>query len=322
METPAIYPLIILTVGERQKAERVDSYIAGNHKNYSRSKIKALSTDNRLLVNGNPVKVSYQIKPNDVISILTPYSTQGDKLGPQNIPVEVLFEDEHIMVINKKAGIAVHPGLGDYNNTLLNALNYHINIGMDELYHQQIKVVHRLDKSTSGAIVFAKTQLALEQLTEQFTRHTIERTYFAIVCGVPKQTKGTINSFMGRHPLNEKMIMVAPDKSFGKQAITHYEVMEQYGKNASLIKCQLETGRTHQIRIHMQSIGHALINDTRYPDQTSLLTKEITGSCFEILPHQALHAQTVGFEHPVNKQHLHYECPFPDSFLNLIRFLT
>lgn len=320
---PALYPHIILTVGDRQKAERIDSYIAGNHKNYSRSKIKTLSSAKRLLVNGIPVKVSYQVKPNDVIAILSPYSSQGGTLNPQNIPVDILFEDDHIVVLNKNTGIAVHPGLGDYNNTLLNALNYHINNnGQEEFSNHQIKVVHRLDKHTSGAIVFAKTQPALEHLTEQFTQHTIERTYFALVCGVPKELQGVIDTHMGRHPLNERLIMVAPDQSFGKRAITHFTVTEQYGAMASLVKCRLETGRTHQIRIHMQHIGHALINDQRYPDQHNLLSKELTDACFKISLHQSLHAQTLGFDHPASGERLHFETPFPETFVKLKRFLT
>jgi 23S rRNA pseudouridine1911/1915/1917 synthase len=321
LTTPALFPLILLVVGDKQKANRIDAYIAGNHKNYTRSKLKALSEAGRLLVNGSPVKASYMVKPNDAISILTPYATQADKLAPQKIPIEILFEDNHLIVINKKAGIAVHPGLGDYNNTLMNALNYHINTDNENGIKQQILVVHRLDKHTSGAIVFAKTQEALEHLSMQFVNHSITRTYFALVCGILKNKTGSIETFIGRHPENEKQIMVSKDQVFGKRALTHYTVVEEFKDVASLVKCQLETGRTHQIRIHMQHLGHALINDPRYPDGLNLLSKKLAKSCLEVMPHQALHAQCLGFEHPITKEKLFFECIFPDNYLNLMEML-
>jgi 23S rRNA pseudouridine1911/1915/1917 synthase len=323
LSAPPLYPLVLFVVGEKQKANRVDAFLAGQNKNYTRSKLKALCDAGRMLVNDIPVKASYVVKPNDIISILTPYSTQGDKLAPQNIPIEVLFEDEHLIVINKKAGIAVHPGLGDYNNTLLNALNYHINKGKEPTAPAAtILVVHRLDKHTSGAIVFAKTQRALEKLSQQFIEHSIERTYFALVCGVPKNLEGILNSFMGRHPENEKQIMVSKDGLFGKQAITHYSVIKQYNSQASLVRCRLETGRTHQIRIHMQDMGHALINDTRYPDLVQALDEKVAATCFQILPHQALHAQSLGFNHPETGMALFFECHFPENYLKVLDLLS
>lgn len=317
---PTLYPRILLTVGERQKPDRLDAYIAGNHKNYTRSRIKALCQENLLLVNGLPAKASYQVKPHDSIAILSPYATQEDPLAPENIPVKVLYEDEHIIVVDKVAGMAVHPGLGDYKNTLVNALNFYIN--KDSNTSEQIKVAHRLDKHTSGALVFARSQNALEGLINQFTEHSIERTYYAVVAGVPEVRSGNLRNFMGRHPANEKLICISGDQSFGKEAITHYKVIETFGNQASMVECQLETGRTHQIRIHMQHLGHSLIHDKRYPDQKNLVSPEVLKECFEIMPYQALHAHILGFKHPVSNALLRFESAFPEPFQKLTRFLT
>lgn len=317
---PTLYPRILLTVGERQKPDRLDAYIAGNHKNYTRSRIKALCQENLLLVNGQPAKASYQVKPHDSIAILSPYATQEDPLAPENIPVKVLYEDEHIIVVDKVAGMAVHPGLGDYKNTLVNALNFYIN--KDSNTSEQIKVAHRLDKHTSGALVFARSQNALEGLINQFTEHSIERTYYAIVAGVPEVRSGTLRNLMGRHPANEKLICISGDQSFGKEAITHYKMIETFGNQASMVECRLETGRTHQIRIHMQHLGHSLIHDKRYPDQKNLVSPEVLKGCFEIMPYQALHAHILGFKHPVSNALLRFESAFPEPFQKLTRFLT
>jgi 23S rRNA pseudouridine1911/1915/1917 synthase len=318
---PALYPLLLFVVGEKQKACRIDAFLAGQHKNYSRSKLKSLCDAGRLLVNNHAVKASYIVKPNDSIALLTPYANQGDKLAPKNIPIEILFEDEHLIVVNKSAGIAVHPGLGDYNNTLVNALNFHLNTNSNGAENKQILVVHRLDKHTSGAIVFAKTQKALEHLSQQFANHSTERIYFALVCGIPVQKKGRIETYMGRHPNNEKDIRVSEDKKFGKNAITNFEVVQEFRQQAALVKCTLETGRTHQIRIHMQYLGHALINDNRYPDLVGNLSDGLKEACFQIQPFQALHAQCLGFQHPETQEALFFECHFPTPYLKLLAFL-
>lgn len=321
MLQPALYPLLLFKVGEKQKAARIDAFIAGQHKNYSRSKLKALCDAGRLLVNNQVVKASYIVKPNDSIALLTPYATQGDKLAPQNIPIEILFEDEHLIVVNKAAGMAVHPGLGDYNNTLVNALNFHLNKNFTGSGNRQILVAHRLDKHTSGAIVFAKTQKALEHLSQQFVNHSIERIYYALVCGIPSLKEGRIETFMGRNPNNEKDIGVSEDKIFGKNAITNYKVKEEFAGKAALVQCMLETGRTHQIRIHMHYLGHALINDQRYPNQAGRISEQLKEACFKIQPYQALHAQCLGFKHPETGAQLFFDCHFPAPYIKLLEYL-
>jgi 23S rRNA pseudouridine1911/1915/1917 synthase len=249
-----------------------------------------------------------------------PYADYGQAPKAQDLNLEVLFEDEQIIVINKAAGIAVHPGLGEYQNTLLNGLLYHFESkGLENTAEPFF--VQRLDKHTSGVMVIAKTLMANDFLQQQFSVHAIERSYVCQVWGNPLPEKGTLKSHIGRNPLNERLIQVSHDKSFGKSAITHYQVLQKYSHSA-LVECKLETGRTHQIRIHMQHLGHSLVGDQRYPNKAIVIPTAINERANLLMPHQALHAQTLGFINPTDKQYIRFEVKPPIAFQMLQDYLS
>ena len=305
----------LLKAQPQQSPERIDNFISNNIRNYSRSSVKKLCLESRILVNDLPVKASYMVKPDDELSILLPYSTFGEKPRAVDLQLKVLFEDENIIVIDKPPGMAVHPGLGDYNNSALNGLLHHLKNDEDS----NVFIVHRIDKHTSGVVVMAKNQAALEFLQKQFLSHSMERIYHCLVWGIVKQDSGKIESYIGRNPLNERSIEVSADRSFGKKAITNFRVLERL-RGITLVECRLETGRTHQIRIHMQSIGHALVGDQRYPAAAlpgSATDEEIT----ELMPHQALHAGVLGFISPTDGSHKRFEVPYPERFQQLLEYL-
>lgn len=275
------------------------------------------------MVNGKPIKSNYKIRPEDHIQIILPKPDHDYSLLPENIPLDIVYEDDTVLVINKPPGLVCHPGLGNYNGTLINALLYHFENLPKGKQEFRPGLVHRIDKDTSGLMVVAKTDYALIHLGKQFFDHTIQRNYKALVWGNVEQETGTIEGNIGRHSRDRLQFEVFPDGDFGKTAITHYEVLERFNY-VTLVLCQLETGRTHQIRVHMKYIGHTLFNDSRYGGDAILKGtvyakyKQFIQNCFNIMPRQALHAATLGFEHPITGEHMFFEQPLPTDFASVL----
>ena len=299
---------------------RIDKFLLDRMSNTSRNKIQVAAKSGNILVNGSKVKQNYKVKPGDEISIVLPYPVRELELIPQDIPLDIIYEDETLIVINKPADIVVHPGYGNYKDTLVNALVYHF----DQLpfrsqdYFCRPGLVHRLDKHTTGLMVIAKTEHALTHLAKQFYDRTTERRYWALVWG-DVQEDGAIVGNLGRSLKNRKLMTVFPEGDYGKHAVTHYKVLERFGL-VTLIECKLETGRTHQIRAHMKHIGHTLFHDLEYGGDsilkgtTSQKYKKFIENCFELLPGQALHAKTLGFEHPVSGEYLRFDSVLPQGY--------
>ena len=296
--------------------------------NISRNKIQNAARENFLFVNEKPVKSNYKVQPFDEIIIAFPFQKRSSNfILPEDIPLDIVFEDEHVIVLNKPAGMVVHPGIGNYSGTLVNALVHYLHRQDLPLKYSNESdrpgIVHRIDKDTTGLMIVAKTELAMDQLAEQFFQHTIEREYLALVWGSPEEKSGTISGLIGRHPTARLQMAVVEDEEVGKYAVTHYEVEEDF-YYVSLVRCRLETGRTHQIRVHMKSLGHPLFNDWRYNgDRIWKGTiyskyKQFVENCFEIMPRQALHARVLGFKHPVSGEHVRFEQPLPEDFQQVI----
>jgi len=295
---------------------RIDKYVTARIENASRNKVQVAAKAGNILVNDQPVKSNYKVKPGDVISIVMAYPPREIELIPQDIPINVLYEDEDIIVINKEAGLVVHPGYGNYTGTLVNALVYRFG-NLPRQNNEEIKpgLVHRLDKNTSGIMIVAKTELAQTRLAKLFFDRKIERIYNALVWGdLPDED--TITGHIGRSLKNRKVMDVFPDGEYGKPAVTHYRVLERFGY-VTLVECKLETGRTHQIRAHFQHIGHPLFNDETYGGDrilkgtTFTKYKQFVNNCFSILPRHALHAKTLGFKHPISGKTLYFDSELP-----------
>ena len=303
-----------------QEMIRIDKFLIDRLANTSRNKIQIAAKNGNIYVNGKKVKQNYRVKPGDEIAIVLPYPIREIKLIPQNIPIEIIYEDEDCLVVNKPSNMVVHPGYGNYSGTLINALVYHI----DNLpkapkdYYGRPGLVHRIDKHTTGLLVVAKTELALSNLASQFFERTTERRYYALVWG-DLEKDGTIIGNIGRSQKNRKVMAVYPNEDHGKHAVTHFKVLERFGF-LTLIECKLETGRTHQIRVHFQSIGHPLFNDIEYggnkilKGSTSASYVKFIQNCFELLPGQALHAKTLGFKHPTSQVFIRLESNLPTQF--------
>lgn len=303
-----------------QEVIRIDKFLIDRLPNTSRNKVQVAAKNGNILANGQKVKQNYKVKPGDEISIVMPYPVREIELIPQDIPIDIVYEDDSLVVVNKAANMVVHPGYGNYTGTLVNALVYHF----DNLPHRihdyfgRPGLVHRLDKHTTGLMVVAKTELALTHLAKQFYDRTTERRYHALVWGDVSED-GTITGHLGRSLKNRKLMTVFPDGEYGKHAVTHYKVLERFGL-VTLVECKLETGRTHQIRAHMKYIGHPLFNDLEYGGDTllkgtpSAKYKKFIENCFELIPGQALHAKTLGFEHPVTGKYLRFDSELPEGF--------
>lgn len=309
-------------VSKGQQPLRVDKFLMNLIENATRSKIQKAADSGNILVNEQSVKSNYKVKPGDIIRLMLEHPPYEHLLKGENIPLDIVYEDDQLIVVNKPAGMVVHPGHGNYSGTLVNALAYHFdNLPMNS--SERPGLVHRIDKDTSGLLVVAKTELAMDYLTKQFAAKTSEREYVALVWGDVKEDKGTIQGNIDRHPVNRMQMAVYEDATVGKPAVTHYEVLERLGY-VTLINCKLETGRTHQIRVHMKYIGHTLFNDERYGGNAILKGttftkyKQFVDNCFKILPRQALHAKTLGFEHPVTKEFLRFNSEIPDEMLECI----
>jgi 23S rRNA pseudouridine1911/1915/1917 synthase len=309
-----------LVVDKGQSQLRIDKFIhnfLGN--NISRTKIQNAAEAGSISVNGLPVKSSYKIRPNDVIKLLIPRSAENYDLVAENIPLDIVYEDDTLIIVNKDPKMVVHPGLGNPRGTLINALLWHFKDLPTSSDAQRPGLVHRIDKGTSGLLVIAKTEFALAHLAKQFFNKTTHRKYIALVWGDVKENEGTIEGNIGRHSKERRQFEVFPDGDFGKPAVTHYKVIERLNY-VTLVECQLKTGRTHQIRVHMKYIGHTLFNDERYGGNRILKGtvynkyKQFIENCFEILPRQALHAATLGFVHPVTKKEMFFEAPLPKDF--------
>ncbi len=307
-----------------QKPLRIDKFLVNRIENSSRNKIQSAADADNVLVNNKPVKSNYKVKPNDVISIVMAYPPRELELIPENIPLNIVYEDEQLVIVNKKPGMVVHPSYGHFNGTLVNAMMYHLkDLPLYNTGDMRPGLVHRIDKNTSGLLVLAKTEQALNKLAKQFFDKTTERRYYALVWGTFDEKEGTITGHVGRNIKNRKVMHVFPDGEQGKHAVTHYKVLEELGY-ISLVECRLETGRTHQIRVHFQHIGHPLFNDFEYGgDQilkgtTFTKYKQFVQNCFSILPRQALHAKTLGFTHPTTGEYMRFDSEVPDDMTQVI----
>ena len=300
---------------------RIDKFLIDRIPNTSRSKIQIAAHNGNILVNKIQVKPNYKVKPKDEISIVLPYPVRQLELIPQNIPIDIIYEDDQLCLVNKSANMVVHPGYGNYDGTLVNALLYHFD-QLPELpndYFGRPGLVHRLDKHTTGVMVVAKTENTLTNLAKQFFDRTTKRKYYALVWGDVAEDVGKVDLYLGRSLKNRKLMVGYPEKEHGKHAVTHYKVVERLGY-VTLIECKLETGRTHQIRVHMKHIGHPLFNDFEYGGDkivkgTSFTKyKQFVENCFKLLPGQALHAKSLGFYHPTLKRELNFDSELPDYF--------
>jgi 23S rRNA pseudouridine1911/1915/1917 synthase len=288
--------------------------------NTTRNKIQNAAKAGNILVNGTPVKPNYKVKPEDVISIVLAHPPRLIEINPEAIPVDIVYEDEDILLVNKKPGMVVHPGYGNYTGTLLNALLYHFQQTGQEA---EPLLVHRIDKDTSGLLLVTKTELAQSKLAKQFFDHTIERKYQALVWGDFEEDSGTITGNLGRDPKNRKLMRVFPDGDFGKEAVTHYKVLERF-TYVTLVECELETGRTHQIRAHMRYVRHPLFSDATYGGDeilrgtTFTKYKQFVQNCFKTIPRQALHAKSLGFVHPTTGKQMFFDSVLPEDMTGVI----
>lgn len=307
-----------------QSLLRVDKFLSLRLENTSRTRIQNGAEAGNILVNDKPVKSNYKVKPGDIIQVVLPTPPREIELIPENIPLNIVYEDEDVVVVNKEAGMVVHPGYGNYTGTLVNALMWHFkDLPLFQTGEQRPGLVHRIDKNTSGILVIAKNELALARLSKQFYDRTTDRRYTALVWGVPDPKEGTITGNVGRNIRDRKIMQVFPDGIDGKPAITNYKVIEELGY-ISMVECKLETGRTHQIRVHFMHINHPLFNDKEYGGDQILkgttFTKyqQFVKNCFKILPRQALHAKSLAFDHPVTGKRLSFESELPDDMVQVI----
>jgi len=296
---------------------RVDKYLMNKVENATRNKIQKAAKDGNIHVNDVPVKSSYKVKANDVVRVLFEHPPYEFLLVPEDIPINVIYEDDDVLVVDKPAGMVVHPGHGNYSGTLINALTFHFE-NLPNNSSNRPGLVHRIDKDTSGLLVVAKTEEAMTHLSKQFFNKSTEREYVALVWGSVDADEGTIDGHIGRHPKNrlQNTVFLDDQEEKGKPAVTHFKVLERLGY-VTLISCRLETGRTHQIRVHLKHIGHTIFNDERYGGDKILKGttfskyKQFVDNCFKVLPRQGLHARTLGFVHPTSGKTLRFESPIP-----------
>lgn len=319
-----LYEHFHFTADRGQKPLRIDKYLVTRMERTSRNRIQQAADAGCIIVNGRAVKSSYQVKPDDEISICMDRPRYDFEIVPEDIPLDVVYEDASVLVVNKPAGLVVHPGHGNWTGTLVNALAYYFRDtdGYD-VNDPRLGLVHRIDKDTSGLLVIAKTPEAKTDLGLQFFNKTTRRLYNALVWGEPKEHSGTVDAPIYRDPRDKLRMAIAPDEIVGKRAVTHYRTLEDFGY-ATLVECRLETGRTHQIRVHMASLGHPLFNDARYGGDrilrgtTSGAYRQFIHHCFDACPRQALHARTLGFRHPDTGEEMDFEAPLPTDFSSLL----
>ncbi len=325
-ESDDLYERMSLTVDKGQEPLRIDKFLQQRVVKATRNKIQKAIDLGYVTVNGKPVKANYKIKPGDQIVSYSDTAPESTEVIPEQLPLNIVYEDDDLMVINKPPGLVVHPGSGNYSGTLLNGVAWYLKQQQPQLDENSLPrfgMVHRIDKNTSGLIVLAKSGKAAVDLAKQFFDHTVERRYTALVWGNFEEDKGTITGHVGRHQRFRKIMDVYPDGEYGKEAITHYTVLERFNY-VTLVECQLETGRTHQIRVHMQHIGHSLFNDDTYNGDRILKGtifakyKQFVENCFEICPRHALHARTLGFIHPRTRKKLTFNSEIPADMTTVI----
>lgn len=305
-----------------QSIVRVDKFLMQLIENATRNKIQQAAERGNIFANGIPVKSNYKVKPFDEIKVMLAHPPFENRIDPEDIPLDIVYEDNDLLLINKPVGLVVHPGHGNYTGTLVNALAFHFeNLPMNS--SNRPGLVHRIDKDTSGLLVIAKNDNAMAHLAKQFEDKTTEREYIAIVWGNLKENEGTIEGNLARHAKDRMQMAVYDDPNIGKPAITHYKVLERFGY-VTVVSSILETGRTHQIRAHMKHIGHPLFSDARYGGDiilkgtTFTKYKQFVENCFKILPRQALHAKTLGFEHPTTKEYMRFDTELPQDMVDCI----
>ncbi|SFN93171.1 ribosomal large subunit pseudouridine synthase D [Bizionia echini] len=323
-EEDDLYEHYAFTAEKGQTPLRIDKYLMNFIENATRNKIQAAAKTGNIYVNDEPVKSNYKVKPFDKIRVLFEHPPYEYLLTPENIPLNIVYEDDDLLVVNKEPGMVVHPGHGNYSGTLINALIYHFE-NLPNNSSNRPGLVHRIDKDTSGLLVIAKNEESMAHLSKQFFDKTSEREYIAIAWGNIEEDEGTIEGNIGRHPKNrlQNTVYFGDDEDKGKPAVTHYKVLERLGY-VTLVSCKLETGRTHQIRVHMKHIGHTLFNDERYGGERILkgttFTKyrQFVDNCFKVLPRQALHAKTLGFEHPKTGKMMRFDSEIPQDMQDCI----
>jgi 23S rRNA pseudouridine1911/1915/1917 synthase len=325
-EEPELFEHFRFIADKGQSPIRIDKYLVNCMANISRNRIQEAADAGNILVNEKPVKANYKVKPNDIISIVMTYPPSQFEIIPQNIPIDIVYEDDDLLIVNKQPGLVVHPGVGNYEGTLLNALAYHFKDNPKYDFNDaRIGLVHRIDKDTSGLLLIAKTEEAKTHLGKQFYNKTTDRLYEALVWGNIKEDEGTIVGALARDPRDRMMFKVfdEDENPLAKHAITHYKVLERLAY-VTLVECRLETGRTHQIRVHMKHIGHPLFNDERYGGNeilrgtTSAKYRQFIKNCFEICPRQALHAKTLGFVHPTTGEKMYFNSELPQDMQQLL----
>jgi len=322
-EEQDLFEHLRVVVDKGQSLLRIDKFLMHRVENASRNRIQNAIELGNVLVNDKPIKSSYRVKPLDVISVVLPHPPRDTEVYPENIPINIVYEDDDVLVVDKAAGMVVHPGYNNYTGTLVNALVYHFqqlptlpgNDGRPGL-------VHRIDKDTSGLLLISKNERSMNWLAKQFFDHTITRKYIALAWGDLVED-GTVTGYIGRSIADRRVMSIYDDPEKGKWSVTHYKVLERMGY-VTLIECQLETGRTHQIRAHMRHIGHPLFSDATYGGDKILKGtvfskyKQFVENCFELMPRQALHAQTLGFLHPTQKKQVLFESPLPPDFESVL----
>jgi 23S rRNA pseudouridine1911/1915/1917 synthase len=319
-----LYEHFRIVADKGQGLVRIDKFVMDRIQNATRSKVQAAIETGNVLLNDQPTKSSYKMKPGDIVRVLLSKPPREDVVVPENIPLDIIYEDDELLVVNKPAGMVVHPAYGNWEGTLVNALAYHFqNLPTGRNGTGRPGLVHRIDKDTSGLLVIAKTEYSMAFLAKQFFDHSIERTYFAVVWGQPEPSQGTVKVHLGRSLKDRRVVDAFPDGAQGKEAITHYKVLKPM-HYVSLLQCNLETGRTHQIRAHMRYLGHPLFNDETYGGDkilkgtTFAKYKQFVDNCFKTMPRQALHAKSLGFIHPITKEFMQFESPLPDGFVQLV----
>ena len=313
-----------ITVDPKQTLLRIDKFLMDRLPHTTRNKIR-LAIDNQFVrVNEQPTKASYKVRPHDHIQIVLPTPPRLNEVVPEAIPLDMVYEDDDLLLVNKPAGMVVHPAYNNWTGTLVNALAHHF-AQLPTLPNNEGRpgLVHRIDKDTSGLLVIAKSEASMTALAKQFYDHSIERTYYALVWGEPASDAGTVDIAIGRSPKDRRVMTTFADATMGKRAVTHYQVVQRL-RYVSLLKCTLETGRTHQIRTHMQHLGHPIFNDATYggnhivKGQRFAKYKAFVENCFRLMPRQALHAQSLGFVHPTTRRPMSFEVPLPADFQQVL----
>src|SRR5688572_5284197 len=321
-----LFEQMTFKVEKGQEPLRIDKFVVARIENATRNKVQKAIDTGRVLVNGKTIQANYKVKPGDQIVVYSDKEVHGEEIIPENLPLNILYEDDHIMIINKPAGLVVHPGSGNYSGTLINGVAYYLlqqNQSLSEETLPRFGLVHRIDKNTSGLMVLGKTAVAVASLAKEFFNHTVNRRYHALVWGDLKNEEGTIVAHVSRHQRTRKLFDAYPDGEHGKEAITHYKVLERFGY-VTLVECRLETGRTHQIRVHMQHIGHPLFNDSTYGGDRIVKGtvyakyKQFVDNCFALCQRQALHAKTIGFIHPATREPVLFDSELADDMKAVI----